>query len=184
MNDAPPPRPARGRRLALYALTGAAAVGAGVLWRERQLAPGPATADAALFWNRSLPTPDGAPLDGASLRGAPLLVNFWATWCPPCVKELPEIDRFHATVRAEGWKVLGLAIDAPTPVRDFLARRPLGFPIVLAGLEGTQWSRELGNAQGGLPFTVLFDRHGRLVQRKLGETNFDELMRWRAALRG
>lgn len=101
-----------------------------------------------------------------------------------CVKELPEIDRFHAEVRGEGWKVLGVAVDAPTPVREFLARRPLGFPVVLAGLEGTQWSRELGNQQGGLPFTVLFDRSGRVVQRKLGETHHAELMGWRAALRG
>ena len=77
--------------------------------------------------------------------------------------------------------VVGLAIDGPTPVREFLSRQPVRFDIGLAGFEGTDLSRELGNAQGALPFTAVFDAAGRIVQRKLGETSYDELVRWAAA---
>lgn len=133
---------------------------------------------ATSFWRLSFDTPAGATLATASLRGKPLLVNFWATWCAPCVREMPEIDRFHRDHAAKDWQVLGLAIDAPTPVREFLTRVPVGFAIGLAGLEGTQLVRDLGNERGGLPFSLAFDRQGRIVQRKLGETSYDELAGW------
>ena len=83
----------------------------------------------------------------ATLRGQPLVLNFWATWCPPCVKEMPEIDRFQREFAARGWQVLGLAVDRPQPVREFLARTPVGYTIAMAGLEGTELSRQLGNYQ-------------------------------------
>ena len=132
----------------------------------------------AAFWSQSWESPDGQPLAAADLRGQPLLVNFWATWCPPCVEELPLLDQFFQSHRGQGWQVLGLAIDQPSAVRAFLARRPLAFPIGLAGLGGTELSRELGNSNGGLPFSVLFDRAGRLVERKLGRLQSEDLERW------
>jgi len=132
----------------------------------------------AAFWSQSWESPDGQPLAAADLRGQPLLVNFWATWCPPCVEELPLLDQFYQSRRAQGWQLLGLAIDQPSAVRAFLARRPLSFPIGLAGLGGTELSRELGNSNGGLPFSVLFDRAGRLVERKLGRLHAEDLERW------
>ncbi|MEN9903567.1 MAG: hypothetical protein RLZZ555_132 [Pseudomonadota bacterium] len=158
----------------------AALAGAGLVWR-RQQSEALAHPDAAAleaFWSQSWETPDGRTLAAAESRGRPLLVNFWATWCPPCVEELPLLDDFHRSQQGQGWRVLGLAIDQPSAVRAFLARRPLGFPIGLAGLGGTELSRQLGNANGGLPFSVLFDRQGRLVERKLGRLHPDDLQRW------
>lgn len=185
MNATPPlseaPASGTGRRRLLIAATALAAGGAGLFSFLR--AQGPALSEAeARFWTLELPQPDGATLRTATFRGQPLLLNFWATWCPPCIKELPEIDRFHTAMRPQGWGVIGLAVDAPTPVRGFLARQPLGFPVALAGLEGTEMSRELGNTQGALPFTVLFDASGRIVRRKLGETTLAELQGWAATL--
>ena len=130
------------------------------------------------FWSRSWESPGGQTLAAADFRGRPLLLNFWATWCPPCVEELPLLDQFFQSHRAQGWQVLGLAIDQPSAVRAFLARRPLAFPIGLAGLGGTELSRELGNSNGGLPFSVLFDRADRLVERKLGRLQPEDLERW------
>lgn len=154
----------------------AGATGAGLSLRARRDEK-PAADDA--FWSRRFDQPGGGELALASLKGQPLLLNFWATWCPPCVKEMPMLDAFQKTGRL---KVVGLAIDGPTPVREFLGRLPVGFPIGLAGLEGADLARSLGNSSGGLPFSVLFDREGRLHERKLGALSPDDLQRWAAAL--
>jgi thiol-disulfide isomerase/thioredoxin len=158
----------------------AAAAGAGWhLWREQ------ARAEAAAvepFWALRLQRPDGGELALATLRGKPLVVNFWATWCPPCVKEMPEIDRFHQAYARRGWQVLGIAVDRIEPVKDFISRHPVGFAIALAGLDGVEYSRMLGNAKGLLPFTAVFDARGRLVQRKLGQTTAAELSAWADAI--
>ena len=172
------------RRQWLLGAAGASAAVAGVgwqLWRE-QGAGGAAAGDMPELWAMRFPQPTGGELVMAERRGRPLLLNFWATWCPPCVKEMPELDRFQRAFATQGWQVVGLAVDGPTPVREFLERVPVSFPIGLAGFEGTDLSKRLGNAQGALPFTAAFDAQGRIVQRKLGETNFDELSRWAHAL--
>ena len=165
-------------RRALLAGIGALAAAGGAYWYAR--APqGPTDAgDARIdLWSQRFPRPEGGELVMAELRGKPLLVNFWATWCAPCVRELPEIDRF-ARGHAAQLTVVGLAIDRPEPVQSFLKTLPLGFGVGLAGLSGTDQTRNLGNASGALPFTVLLDADGRIVQRKLGETQHDELVGW------
>ena len=165
-----------GRRKLMLAGAGtaAAALGAASYWwrpaRQSDLA-------TESLWLARFVRPDGRPLVMAELRGAPLIVNFWATWCPPCVKEMPEIDRF-ARQHPGQVGVVGLAVDNAAPVREFLARTPVSYPIGLAGFEGSDLSRRLGNERGGLPFTVFFDRSGSPVQRRLGETSFAELAGW------
>ena len=130
------------------------------------------------FWSLSFDTPDGGSIELSTLRGKPLVVNFWATWCAPCVREMPEIDRFYMDHRSKGIQVLGLAIDSPTPVREFLGRVKVRFPIGLAGLDGTELVRQLGNERGGLPFTVALTAEGHVLKTKLGETNYEELAVW------
>ena len=191
MNDAEhsatpkaPPEPAR--RWALLAGAGAVALAAGASWRLW----GPrGSADMAggggidvdldeLLWPLTVPSPTGESLPLAQFKGQPLLLNFWASWCAPCVREMPALEQFHQSWRGQGWQVLGLAIDGPAAVRDFLGRVKVSFPIGLAGLEGTALLRKLGNLQGGLPFTVLVSAQGAVIQRKLGEITPDELRAW------
>ena len=164
------------RRRLLLGAAAAAGVAAGA-WFALRREP---AADPALdaLWATNFATPDGGNLAMSTLRGKPLLINFWATWCAPCVREMPLIDRFYKDFKAKGWQVLGLAVDSPTPVRAFLGQLEISFPIGLAGLEGSELSRHLGNERGGLPFTVAFDRRGRPVHRKLGETSYEELAGW------
>ncbi len=174
--------PSRRRALMTGVAVAAGAAGVGVstgLWRAGSgSTPLPSHPETAFLWDLAFTRPDGSTLALASLRGKPLVINFWATWCPPCVKEMPEFDRFHRDFSGRGWQVLGLAVDSPTPVRDFLKRVPVGYAIALAGFEGTEVSRKLGNAQGALPFTVLLDGSGKPLQRHLGETNYSTLAGW------
>jgi thiol-disulfide isomerase/thioredoxin len=154
---------------------GAAAALAGIggaLWRDTRAVVNPA------FWDLVFERPDGGQLAFAQFRGKPLLLNFWATWCPPCVREMPALDRFARAHRAAGWQVVGLAVDAAAPVRDFLRRWPVSYPIGLAGLDGTRLSRELGNSAGALPFSAVFNAAGRVVDRHLGEASADDLARF------
>ncbi|MFM8638500.1 MAG: TlpA disulfide reductase family protein, partial [Betaproteobacteria bacterium] len=88
-------------------------------------------------------------MDFSSLKGRPLLVNFWATWCPPCVREMPLLDNFYQQNKATGLQILGIAIDGASPVQAFLARSPVAFTLALAGADGSALARTLGNTGGG-----------------------------------
>ncbi len=175
--------PASRRSLLLFGAVavGAAAAGGGLAWWR--LKPGPPAEGAlAALWGQSFQTPAGESLAMTDLRGQKILLNFWATWCPPCVEEMPLLDRFHRENTASGWKVVGLAIDQPSSVRSFLARIPVTFPIGLAGLGGTDLVRSLGNESGGLPFTVVIDEKGQIRQRKMGQVTPADLSAWKSGL--
>ena len=171
------PKESPQRRWALGALA-ATALGAGVgasWWRNR---PKPDAAPAGL-WARQWVSPQGPSIAMQSFQGRPLLVNFWATWCPPCIEELPLIEAFSQQNKANGWQVLGLAVDKLERVQSFLRATPLSFAIGMAGLEGTELSRELGNMTGSLPFTVVLASDGQIAQRKLGRIVQQDLDQWR-----
>ena len=166
------------RALVIAAAGAAAATAGGALWQWQ----GRSDPASAALWGLQFDRPDGSALAMATFRGRPLLLNFWATWCPPCVKELPLIDQFQREQRARGWQVVGLAVDQRAPVLTFLQKQPVAFDVGLAGLEGTDLARSLGNAGGGLPFTIAFDRRGGVIERKLGTLKPEDLARWAAAM--
>lgn len=181
------------RRQLLLGGVGLAALGTGgwLAWRRSAPAPvpsatspatpatpNPANTGPAGLWSKAFDNPAGGSLRLAEHRGHPIVLNFWATWCPPCVKEIPTLDRFHREFGPRGWRVLGLAIDGPTPVRAFLAKTPVAFPIGLAGMGGTELAQALGNQQGGLPFTVVLGADGEIKARKLGPCEFADLTGW------
>jgi len=172
------------RKLLVGVAVAAALAGMSLAWwrpRAAGAVAAPAAPDElAELWALRVAQPQGGELALASLRGKPLLINFWATWCAPCLREMPEIDRFHREFGPRGWQVLGLAIDGPTPVREFLARVKIGFPVGLAGLDGTDLVHTLGNPQGSLPFSVMISAAGQVLHRKLGATDFNELAGWAA----
>lgn len=163
--------------LAGVAAVAAAAGGGTAWWRGR---PSGDAVVAALpdLWSLTFLTLDGTNLRMADWRGRPLLLNFWATWCGPCVTEMPLLDRFSKDRAAFGWRVLALAIDKGEQVRRFVTERSLGLPVALAGAEGIDLSRGLGNTSGALPFSVLFDSTGVSVARQLGALTPELLSQW------
>ena len=171
------------RRGLLYGGVAAAAAAAGIggaYWRSRD-SQGAAQRMDETFWAQRFDRPEGGELVLQSLRGKPLLVNFWATWCPPCVEEMPLIDAFFKENGANGWQVVGLAIDQPSSVRKFLGKTPVTYPVGLAGLQGTELVKQLGNTSGGLPFTLVIDGSGSVAARKMGKLEPGDLQAWRRA---
>ena len=173
------------RRALVIGAAGAAAVGAGIATALLRYRGTPDTGpEPARVWSQDrFDTPDGGKLALTDFSGKPLLMNFWATWCPPCVKEMPLLDRFAQEQRANGWQVVGLAIDKVEAVREFLVKHPVRYPIAIAGLDALEWLRSLGNLGGGLPFSVVLDSSGAPVHRKLGEVGPPDLAAWVASVR-
>ena len=169
---------AANRRHWLLGVAATAALAGGVLswWRGASSGLSP-DAEQAL-WSSRFDQPNGEPLALSSLRGRPLVLNFWATWCPPCVEEMPLLDRFYQQNSNKNWQILGIAIDQPSAVRRFLGQFPVHYPIVLGGMQGNGLGRLLGNEQGSLPYTVVLDEQGHLVQRKLGRLLPEDLAKW------
>lgn len=175
-NDPTPPRPTSRRNWLLTGVAAAAAASGGALGWLRLRPHDSAAPDD--FWSLSFDTPEGGRLHLADLKGRPLLVNFWATWCPPCIEELPLLSRYFTEKQANGWQILGLAVDQAEPVKRFLTRQPVSFPVALAGMGGVALSKDLGNGPGGLPFSLVFDAQGNIQQRKLGQLKETDLQAW------
>lgn len=170
----------RRRWLMVGVAASAALGGAGWAWWRGRGEPTPNDAAVQAFWALQLQTPEAAPMALQQFEGKPLLVNFWATWCPPCVREMPLLSTFAQ--EHQGVQVLGIAVDQAPPVQKFLSRQPVAFPVAMAGAGGSTLTRTLGNINGGLPFSILFDADGIVKQRKMGEVSATELQQWAASL--
>ncbi len=117
----------------------------------------------------TFPDLDGHPQSLRAWRGKVLLVNFWATWCPPCLREIPYLKELQRRYGDKGLQVVGIALDSPAAVRAYVKRHGIDYPILLGGDQGAMLSRELGNRMEVLPFTAVIDRRGKLVLNKAGE---------------
>ncbi|MDV0439639.1 TlpA family protein disulfide reductase [Xanthomonas sacchari] len=185
--------PASARLLAVVAVAAVLGVAAAHWWERRTPALDPAApatasghAAAPVAAARPgdpapalrLPTLDGGHLTLAQFRGRPLLVNVWASWCEPCVREMPELDRLARAQPSDGLQVLGIALDRAEDVRAFLQRVPIGYPIALETPGPADASVRLGDTQGLLPYSVLIDADGRIVRQKLGPFAPGEVEGW------
>ncbi|GAB4474065.1 MAG: hypothetical protein OHK0044_18570 [Burkholderiaceae bacterium] len=154
----------------------AVGAGAGVAWMRT--APKPVDVGAAALFGLTFDDADGRPQSMAQWKGRPLVVNFWATWCPPCVEEMPDLQRIRDEYRVRGVEVVGIGIDSAPKIREFRDRFGITFPLLVASADGTELSRKLGNQAGALPYTVLVAHDGKVVQRRLGRVKPEELRAW------
>ncbi len=116
----------------------------------------------------------------AQWRGKILVVNFWATWCPPCREEMPYFSRLHTDYAAQGVQFVGIAVDSAEAVSTFAARTPVTYPLLVGGPGIIELSAELGNQAAGLPFTLILDRNAEPVATRIGrlpEAELENLLR-------
>lgn len=114
----------------------------------------------------------------AAYAGRPVLINLWASWCAPCVKEMPELQRFHAAQGADGIQVVGIALDDRAAVEAFLRRIPVDYPILIDAAGPADAGVRLGNPRGVLPYTVLVSADGRLLKQRIGPFAEGEIDDW------
>lgn len=161
------------RRVLMYGGVGlVAAVAGGFVATRRQ----PAGEDPAVrvLFDQRMDTPAGEPQSMSAWRGKVLVVNFWATWCPPCVDEMPDLDKLQAQFGAKA-QIVGIGIDSAKNINEFIRKVPVSYPLLVAGVTGSELSRQLGNTTGGLPFTVLIDANGRVLDRISGRIKPDAI---------
>ncbi|MDP2752496.1 MAG: TlpA disulfide reductase family protein [Rhodocyclaceae bacterium] len=119
------------------------------------------------LWVATLTDLNDKPVALQTYKGRPLVVNFWARWCGPCREEIPDFIR--ARGKYKGVELLGIAIDDKTEaVRDFAKAYEMDYPVLLAKDQGIALMKALGNTKAGLPYTLVIDRSGRIVQKKMG----------------
>jgi thiol-disulfide isomerase/thioredoxin len=127
------------------------------------------------FFANSWRSPDGKPIDTQKWQGKVLVVNFWASWCPPCVEEMPALDKLQQEFLQQNVLFVGIGIDSPSNIREFLEKTPANYPIVIGGLEGSNLSKQLGNTQGALPYTIIINTKGKATYSKLGKINEEDV---------
>lgn len=116
-----------------------------------------------------LPTLSGDEVRSSRWAGKVVLVNFWATWCTSCLREIPMLNSWQQAYENDGLQIVGVAIDRPDEVALFLEDHSVLYPVLLGGIETVELTRRLGNRTGGLPFTVAFNRLGRRIFSHHGE---------------
>lgn len=160
----------------MWLLIALVAAGAGAFVGHKSFSPAPASDRAAeMFFQARLPDPAGQPIDLAALRGKTIVVNFWAPWCGPCVEEMPDLTALHAEYQSRNVEFVGVGIDSAANIQQFIKKVPVAYPLAVAGFDGTELSRQFGNAAGGLPYTVVISPDGAVVYRKMGRVSPAEL---------
>ena len=149
--------------LALAALAG------GVWLAQARYAPqAPAAPAVAALWQTGFPDDRGREQRLSQWRGQVVVLNFWASWCAPCREEMPDFAVLRTQFRPSGVEFVGIAIDNPASVSQFLQQMPVNYPILIGEGAAHSLARRLGNPGGALPYTIVLDRDGNIVLRHLG----------------
>ncbi|MHB1143312.1 MAG: TlpA family protein disulfide reductase [Thiobacillus sp.] len=152
--------------LAPFAL---AALAAGIWLAQTRYAPhAPAAPALAALWHLGFPDSEGRPQPLSQWRGRVMVLNFWASWCAPCREEMPDFVDLRTQFQPSGVEFVGIAIDNPTNVAQFLQRQPVNYPILIGEGAAHSLARQLGNPSGALPYTIVLDRDGSIVLSYLG----------------
>jgi thiol-disulfide isomerase/thioredoxin len=124
----------------------------------------------------SLPDLSGKQHAIAEWQGKILVINFWATWCPPCLKEIPDFIALQTQYAAQGLQFIGIAIDDKAAVDDYLATTKINYPLLMGADDGVALARQLGNSVDAVPFSVVVNQQGMVIYRQPGELSREQLL--------
>ncbi|MDI1298438.1 TlpA disulfide reductase family protein [Methylotenera sp.] len=118
-----------------------------------------------------LSNPNGIKQDLSQYKGKIIVLNFWATWCPPCREEMPELSELYTEYKNKNVVVLGVAVDELALVKEFSVATPVSYPLFAAENEGMVLGNDLGNDKGVLPYTVIINQRGEVADTYFGRIN-------------
>jgi thiol-disulfide isomerase/thioredoxin len=162
-------------------LTALVALGAGLAANRMSANAAANESSAASLYDKTFPDATGKMHPMSELKGHLVVVNFWATWCVPCVKEIPELSKISS---GYGKKVafVGIGIDSADKIAEFEQKTPTSYPLLVAKTDGSDLVREFGDNAGGLPFTIVIDQKGVIRDTKMGPIDEQELRQWLKSL--
>lgn len=162
------------KRNLVYLVAGSVAVLCGTWLGWTRLQP-PPPAPLQFLWRTELTDLAGKPYSFAPLKGRPLIVNFWATWCGPCKEEMPDFQKLAASELGKNIEIVGIGIDSVANMSAFSDKIGISYTLLAGGPGGLDLLKALGNEVGGLPFTLVFDASGKAVLTRLGRVSYEEL---------
>jgi thiol-disulfide isomerase/thioredoxin len=119
----------------------------------------------------NLPNESGVTQNLGQYKGKIIVLNFWATWCPPCREEIPELSELNTEYKNKNVVVLGIAVDELSSVKEFSKATPVHYPLYVAENDGMAFAENLGNSKGVLPYTVIINQEGKVVNTYFGRIN-------------
>jgi thiol-disulfide isomerase/thioredoxin len=161
-------------KLPLFIVVGLLFAALGLYLGVNRLAPEAPQATTSLLAH-TWPDAQGTPQKLSQWKNKPLIVNFWATWCAPCVQEIPELSALQTELAPKDIQLIGIGVDSAANIAEFTSKYKISYPLYVAGIDATDLSRAFGNQAGGLPFTVLIGRDGRVRKTYLGRLKMQEL---------
>lgn len=171
----------KGKTLLLGLTLALAALAAGIYTGQKNSGPAPQTAPSLVsgsierLFASTLTDTDGKPQTFAQWKGKTLVINFWATWCPPCREEMPAFSRLQTKYAANGVQFVGIALDSPESVQIFAKQFPVTYPLLNGDTEGAALAQQLGNARLALPYTLVIAPSGEASFARLGGLSEQEL---------
>jgi thiol-disulfide isomerase/thioredoxin len=162
------------KRNILIGIVGICAGFAGIWASLKQLDTGP-QANVGPLWAAEFKDLNGKPLAMASLKGKPVVVNFWATWCGPCKEEMPDFQKFATGPDGKKAQIVGIGIDSAAKMQEFAKQMGISYQLVEGGAQGLDILTAAGDKPRALPFTIVLNAAGEPVFSRIGKVSHDEL---------